>query len=156
MSKAAFVAIALILSAQAASAANASGPAALALGALTAEHDFALSAFKRHTLAKIFAGQNPPYPASQTIVVKAAKIQCRESDVAINQRSCVITNLGHAVTLTGRQAHELFATMLEAGIPSDGAAGSIFETLTALQCTISPHIIAGNSGAADCTFTPGP
>jgi hypothetical protein len=147
MQKAALAALALILSGQAACAASATGAAALALGALAAEHDWALSAFKRHTLAKVFAGQNPPYPAAQTIVVKAATIVCRESDVAINRRSCAITNFGHTVALTGRAAHELFATLIEVGVPADGAAGSIFESLSALECKISPHVIAGNSGA---------
>jgi hypothetical protein len=61
------------------------------------------------------------------------------------------------ISLQGRHAHELFATILEAGMPGEGAAGTIYEALHNLTCTIDPPTIAGNSGAgADCTFDPGP
>jgi aquaporin Z len=52
-----------------------------------------------------------------------------------------------------RKAHELYATMVEVGISSEGAAGTLHETVSHLVCTISPHEIAQKAGGgADCTF----
>jgi hypothetical protein len=122
-----------------------------------APHETGLSAAKRLVLSKLFAGHHPSYPAGQKIIVKANKIVCRQSNVAISQRSCALTFGSHNVNLTGRPSHEIFATLIEAGVPSDGAAGSVFETLTALTCTIDPNEIGQNTGGgASCTFTPGP
>ena len=42
-------------------------------------------------------------------------------------------------------------------MPSDGAAGSVFESVTALSCTVDPSVVKQKAGGgADCTFTPGP
>ncbi len=41
-------------------------------------------------------------------------------------------------------------------MPPDGAAGSTFESLSHLVCTIDPQVIAQKAGGgADCTFDPG-
>jgi hypothetical protein len=156
--KRACLVIALLLSGSAAFAASATGPSALALAALTAEHDSALSAAKRHVVAKLFAGHtNFPYPAGQNITIKADKIVCRVSDVAIVARSCALTFGVHTVNLTGRRANALFATIAVAGVPPDGAAGSIFEALHGLDCTLEPSVIKQNAGGgATCAFTAGP
>jgi hypothetical protein len=157
MLKLAIATIVFALSLQSAVAASSSGPTALAFAAVTAPHDATLSPHRRHVIARVFAGQNVTFPAGQTIIVKADKIVCRESNVAINQRSCALTFGAHTVNLSGRLAHELYATLAEAGVPPDGAAGSIFEALNALDCTIDPNVIKQNSGGgASCTFTPGP
>jgi hypothetical protein len=43
--------------------------------------------------------------------------------------------------------------MVEGGISSEGAAGTLHETVSHLVCTISPHEIAQKAGGgADCTF----
>jgi hypothetical protein len=43
--------------------------------------------------------------------------------------------------------------MVEVGISSEGAAGTLHETVSHLVCTISPHEIAQKAGGgADCTF----
>ena len=157
MLKSAFFIMPTVLLAQAASAANISGPGASALAGVVAPHETGLSAAKRLVISKSFAGHHPSYPAGQKIIIKANKIVCRQSNVAINQRSCALTFGSHNVNLTGRPSHEIFATLIEAGVPSDGAAGSVFETLTALTCTIDPNEISQNTGGgASCTFTPGP
>ena len=105
----------------------------------------------------VVAGQHPSYPAGQKITVKTNKIECRQRNVAINDRSCALTFGSHHVNFAARAAHERYATLIEAGVLSDGAAGSMFETLTALTCTIDPNAINQNAGGgASCTFTPGP
>jgi hypothetical protein len=38
-------------------------------------------------------------------------------------------------------AHELYATLVETGAPSDGAAGTIHESISHLLCTIDPNAI---------------
>jgi hypothetical protein len=45
------------------------------------------------------------------------------------------------------KAHELYATMAEAGVPSEGSAGAVHESLSHLVCTINPHEIAQKGGA---------
>jgi len=56
----------------------------------------------------------------------------------------------------GRKAHELFATIAEVGVPSDGAAGTIYESLSHLACTINPAEIKQKAGGgAECKFDPG-
>jgi hypothetical protein len=60
-------------------------------------------------------------------------------------------------TLKGRQANEIYATEAVAGVPSDGAAGSIFESLSNLVCTLDPGEIRQKAGGgANCTFDAGP
>ena len=133
-----------------------SGATALALAALVGERDPSLSARHRRLLETIFNGADP-HARTRHISVAAAKIVCRISDVAINQRSCALSFGSRTRTIRGAPAHALYATLAEAGVPGDGAAGTIFESLTALSCKIQPQVIAQNSGGgANCSFTPGP
>jgi len=157
MMKQACLAIPFALFVQGAHAANTTGATALALAALTGEHEAALGSHKRHVLARLFDGHTVVFPAGHTITVTAAKIVCRISDVAIARRSCALTFGAHDVNLSGRRANELYATLVEAGVPGDGAAGSIFESVSALSCVIDPNVVLENAGGgASCTFTPGP
>jgi hypothetical protein len=58
-------------------------------------------------------------------------------------------------TIKGREANELYATEVLAGVPSDGAAGSIFESVSKLSCTLDPAGIKDKAGAgADCSYQP--
>ena len=101
MLKSAFLIMPAVLLTQAASAANISGPGALALAGVVAPHETGLSAAKRLVLSKLFAGHHPSYPAGQKIIVKANKIVCRQSNVAISQRSCALTFGSHNVNCLG-------------------------------------------------------
>jgi hypothetical protein len=48
---------------------------------------------------------------------------------------------------------ELYATMSQAGVPAQGSAGEVHESLSHLVCTIKPLEIAKrDGGGADCTF----
>jgi hypothetical protein len=134
------------------------GQAALPLAALVAEHSPSLSSVQKHTIQRIFNGdQTGPFPTTQPISVQADSIVCRVSNVQIAIRSCVLTFGSHTHKLTGRAAHELYATLAEVGNPSSGAAGTIFESLAQLNCTIDPQALQqSGGGGAGCTFTPAP
>ena len=147
----------LLLASQNASAATANGPGALALAALVAAHSPLLGWHEKHALARLLDGHsNVAFPANKKISIKADSVVCRASNVDITSRSCKLTFGAKSANLTGRKAHELYATIAEVGVPSDGAAGSIFESLSHLVCTIDPHEIAQKAGGgANCTFDPG-
>jgi hypothetical protein len=60
--------------------------------------------------------------------------------------SCVLDFGSGTVSLSGRAAHEVFATLLENGVPGDGAAGTIYEAVLRLQCRLDPQEIAQKGG----------
>jgi hypothetical protein len=142
-----------LLASQNASAATATGSSALALASLVAEASPLLSRHEKRVMARLFGGHLHHLPANSKISVKADAIVCRVSNVDITSRSCKLTFGAASANLTGRKAHELYATLAEAGVPSEGAAGSIFESLAHFVCTIDPREIAQRAGGgADCTF----
>lgn len=142
------------VSAASAAPATASGSVALALAGVVAPFS-PLPAAEKKAVAAFFNG-NSNVPYKKKITVTADKILCRASNVAITSRSCELTFGSHARTVKGREANEIFATEALAGVPSDGAAGTIFEGLTKLSCTLDPKVIKENAGGgADCTFEPG-
>jgi hypothetical protein len=138
--------------------ATATGPAALALASVVAEHSPLLGYYDRKVMARLFDGHlNFFYPKNKKISVKADAVVCRTSDVDITRRSCDLTFGTHKRSLTGRRAHEVYATAVEAGIASEGAAGSIIESFSNLVCTIDPNEIKQKAGGgADCMFDTGP
>jgi hypothetical protein len=160
MRKAVLLAVPLSLFAPyaAAAPANTSGSVALALAALVGAQSPALSLKNRKALANMLDGRLAfPFPANQKIDVKADKVTCRASNVDISAHSCELTFGSKTRKLDGRPAHELYATLIESGVPSDGAAGSVFESVTQLSCTIDPDVVKQRAGGgADCTFTAGP
>jgi hypothetical protein len=160
MRKRALAVMSLLLVAPSAVAApvNTSGNSALALAALVGAQSPAQTLKERKALANMLDGRlNFPFPPNQKIDVKADKVTCRASNVDISAHSCELTFGAKTRTLSGRAAHELYATLIESGVPSDGAAGSLFESLTALSCTIDPSAVKQKAGGgADCTFTAGP
>lgn len=151
------IAITLLLAPGSALAATASGSSALALAAIVAGYSPQVSARDRGALNRLFAGKlNFSYPANRTIAVKADSIVCRAGNVDITAWSCELTFGKKKVTVKGRKAHELYATIAEAGVPADGAAGSSFEALSHLDCTIDPNVIGQKAGGgASCNFDPG-
>ena len=148
---------ALLLAApQSASAANVNGSGAMALAALIAEYSPLLRAKQKDTMHHLLYGILAPPPPPERVVVKADNVVCRASNVDITEHSCVLTFGHRTVELKGRRAHELYATIDEVGVPPDGAAGSVFESLSKLDCTIDPKEIAQRAGGgASCTFDAG-
>ena len=147
----------LLLTNESAEAATASDGSALALASLVAEHSPLLSAYEKKVMALMFSGNlHFSFPANKKISVQADSVVCRASDVDITLHSCNFTFGQKTAALKGRAAHELFATLVEVGVPSEGAAGSIYESLSHLICTIDPNEVKQRGGGgADCTFNPG-
>ena len=147
-----FVACSLLLTdASKAAAASVTGPAALALAGVVAQYA-PLPAANKKAVAAFFKG-DPNFPYKGKVSVAAEKIICRTSNVDITARSCEVTFKIKKQTLTGREANELFATQAMAGIPADGAAGSNFESLSKLNCTLDPALLKQKAGAgAECSY----
>jgi hypothetical protein len=137
-----------------AAATTVSGPTALALAGVVAPYS-PLSSGDKKAVAALFGGKsNIAY--ARKIVLTADKIVCRTSNVDITARSCELTFKTVKRGLKGREANEIYATEIMAGVPSDGAAGSVFESLSKLSCTLDPNVIKKNAGGgADCSFEPG-
>jgi hypothetical protein len=126
-------------SAAAAAATTVSGSTALALAGVVAPYS-PLSSGDKKAVAALFGGKsNIAY--ARKIVLTADKIVCRTSNVDITARSCELTFKTVKRGLKGREANEIYATEIMAGVPSDGAAGSVFESLSKLSCTLDPKVI---------------
>ena len=157
MTRMAIILLCVLLASESASAATASGSSALALASLVAANSRLLAQQDRSVMARMFAGYlNFRYPPNHKITVQADSIVCRASNVDITSRSCELTFGSKKVTLSGRKAHELFATIAEVGAQPDGAAGTIRESLSHLVCTIDPNEVKQKAGGgATCNFDPG-
>ena len=133
------------------------GPAALAVAALVAENAPSVAAADKKIIATLFGGNaNVSYPAGKKIAVGADKIVCKAGNVDVTLHSCDLTFGTKTVTITGRKAHELYATVAEIGVPPDGAMGTIYESLSQLTCTVDPNQIKQRAGdGANCNFGPG-
>ena len=158
MHRTALCVIPLLLAAHAAHAGSTSGNSALALAALVGERSPALDAQARDALAFMLDGNlNFAFPADKKIAVRADSVVCRASNVDISAHSCELSFGSRKLTRTGRAAHELFATLIEAGVSPEGAAGSMFAGISKLVCTIDPNTVKATAGGgADCTFAPAP
>ena len=137
-------------------AAAAFGHVALALAALAGSYAPNLSAGDKAALARLFVDKAAGAPAHAKITVSAKSVVCRAGNVDIAAFACELMFGGKKVVLTGRRAHELLATLREAGAPAEGAAGTIYVALHAMRCTIDPDAIARKDGSgAACAFVPG-
>ena len=148
---------ALTVGASAASAApaTANGPSALALAGVVALYSPLLTSDEREAVSAFFVGQSGVRYAKK-ISVTADKIVCRVSNVDIIARTCELTFKGIRQTITGRRASEIFATEAMAGVPPDGAAGSVSESLSKLNCSLDPAEIKQKAGGgATCSFETG-
>jgi hypothetical protein len=120
--------ILLLLTNQGASAATVTGSGALALASIVAEYSPLLTGNEKRGMVRLFDGSlNFTLPPNTKITVQADAIICRASNVDITSRSCNLTFGNTAIAIKGRKAHELFATLAEIGLPSEGAAGTIYE-----------------------------
>ena len=133
------------------------GPTALALAAVIAQHSPAVRAFDRRVIARLFRGNTSfGFTPNTKISVDVDSVVCRVSNVDITSRSCELSFGARKRTLTGREANEVGATAAAAGVPSEGAAGSSIETISKLRCTIDPNeIMQKAGGGANCSFETG-
>ncbi|HET7021517.1 MAG TPA: hypothetical protein VFI58_12450 [Xanthobacteraceae bacterium] len=151
------VVLAVVQSSASAAPGSATGPTALALAAVIAQHSPAVRAFDKRVIARLFRGNTRfGFTPNTKISVDADSVVCRVSNVDITQRSCELTFGARKRTLTGREANEVSATAVAAGVPSEGAAGSSIESISKLRCTIDPNeIMQKAGGGANCNFETG-
>jgi hypothetical protein len=151
------VALAVVQSSASAAPGSATGPTALALAAVIAQHSPAVRAFDKRVIARLFRGNTRfGFTPNTKISVDADSVVCRVSNVDITQRSCELTFGTRKRTLTGREANEVGATAAAAGVPSEGAAGSSIESISKLRCAIDPNeIMQKAGGGANCNFETG-
>jgi len=155
LARLAVLAFAFPLSISAAEAASLTGSPAFALAAVVAAHSPLLSADQKKAIAAFFEGRGVG-AYKDKINVDADKIVCRASNVDIAARSCELTFGKKTASFTGREANELYSTEAMAGIASDGAAGSNFESLSRLKCTLDPEAIKRKDGSgAECSYEAG-
>jgi hypothetical protein len=130
------------------------GPAALALASVLAQHSPLLSTDDKELVARIFGGDSDVARSTRKIVsVTVDSIVCRLSNVDITTRHCELAFKTSKLTLRGREANEMGATLAAAGVPAEGAAGSIIESISQLVCTIDANEISQMAGAgAKCAF----
>lgn len=132
----------------------ASGSVALALAGVVAPTS-ALPDKEKKAVAAFFNGDSNVH-VTRKITVTADKVVCRASNVDITSRSCVLTFGSRTHTVKGSEANAIYATIALAGVPGDGAAGTIYEALSKLSCTLDPQVIKDKAGGgADCSFEPG-
>jgi hypothetical protein len=151
----AFLTIPLLLANHAAFAGSIDGNGTLALAALVGQHSPNVKAGDKIVLEKFLNGRtNVPYPQNNKITVAAGAVTCQVGDVDITQHSCDLTFGAKNVATQGRKAKELYATLAEVGVPPNGAAGSLIEAVSNLDCTIDPAEVKQKGGGAHCTFAP--
>jgi hypothetical protein len=129
------------------------GPTALALASVVAQHSPLLSADDRGVMARLFGGDSQVVPIKKLLSVTADSVLCRVSNVDITSRHCELAFRTGKLTLRGREANEMSATLAAAGAPVEGAAGSMIESVSQLACTIDSNEIGQMAGAGvKCTF----
>ena len=132
--------------------ATATGPTALALAAVVARYSPLLSAYEKRLIAGMFDG-NVKAAEKRKLSVVAETVTCKVSNVAIAERRCELAFKKGKRSLKGREANEVYATLASAGIVAEGAADSMIQNVTRLNCTLDPTVIKDNSGGgADCSF----
>jgi hypothetical protein len=146
----------LLCSIQAVVAADPAPSSSLMLAAIVAERSPLLTSFEKWTVAGLAAGTFSPRAGRKgAVVVTADDVECRASNVDITSRACTLQFGRRTVTLRGRAAHELFATLAEIGVTPSGAAGTIYIGATRLSCSLDPNELRQKSGGgASCGFGP--
>lgn len=158
MRRAFLLAIPFLFTGATAFAAQSTGNAALALAALIGAEDPVLSGTQKHVLAHFLNGQTAVAipPAARRIKTRADKIRCRMGDVDTGLHDCTLTFGHREITRAGRTGQLLLATMQENGVQSDGAAGTIYYTVTDISCLVDSTGVERHEGiGATCTFTNG-
>jgi hypothetical protein len=148
--------LSLFLAIQTAVAADPAPSSSLMLAAIVAERSPLLTSFEKWKIAGLAAGAVSPRAGRKgAIVVAADDVECRASNVDITSRSCTLQFGRRTVTLKGRAAHELFATLAQIGVTPSGAAGTIYIGASHLSCSLEPGEIRQKAGGgASCGFGP--
>jgi len=146
------LALATTLGISEAAAETIGGSAALALAGVVATASPLLTTAERRAVDELFA-ESSDISYKKKIAVTADKIVCRTSNVDITLRSCELTFGKKTKTINGRAANELYSTQAMAGVPPDAAAGTNYESVARLNCTLDPQAIKQKDGSgANCTY----
>jgi hypothetical protein len=150
------LALSLSLACPMASAGTVSGNGALSFAALVGLESPHLTRAEKNLLLKYLNGEaKAAFPKGKNLAVKGDSVTCRISNVDITAHFCDLKFGARTVAFSGRKAHELYATLIENGVPFDGAAGSIFEAIGAFDCKIVPAEVAEmGGGGAQCDYAP--
>ena len=144
---------ALLLAAPA-QAAEAFGTSALSLASLVGAYQPSLSAAQKN---KLKAMGDSKMAKGAPFKVKADVVTCHSSNVDVAGHNCTLTFAGKDTEILGRVAHELDATLREAGVEGDAGAGNIYTRVSRLVCEIEPNTVAERSGGgAKCTWADAP
>lgn len=139
-------------------AAEASGPLvsggqALALGTIVAPYAQSLSPAQVGRLNDLLNQRPVVARPRETLVVRLDQVQCRGSNVDISAFECTLVAGKKSKAVSGRLAHEIIATLAEAGVEADAGAGSVYWRVKALSCTIRPaDVLARDGGGAECRY----
>jgi len=130
------------------------GSSALALAALVGADSPRLGDGDKAALAKLLDGDTAfDFPKDKTITVTADKVTCHASNVDIAEHDCTLAFGKPDITLKGRAAHELYATLLEAGVEPDAGAGNIWVAVSKLDCAINVAEVQEKAGGgATCHY----
>src|SRR5262245_38059971 len=118
---------------------TASGPSALALAAVTAQHSPAVRAFDKRVIARLFRGNTRFGFTPNTKIPVDAGLRVRRRRQGRNtagQRRLHFR--GAQRTLTRRDGKGVGANNAGAGNSSRGRGGSSIESVSKLRCTIDP------------------
>lgn len=151
----AFVLTAALLGSGAAYANGTGGHTALSLAELVGLRSPQVSPQNKFVLDKFLNGVTTFASANTPITINSSLIDCGAGDVDITHYFCDLTFGSQHVQLNGPMAQQLYATFVDAGNPTDGAAGTIHESVTNLSCTVDVGQVKQRAGGgATCTFTP--
>ena len=140
----------LALAATPADAGETSGSAALALAALIGPSAPALTPALKSALAGMGDGR---VASGAPIQFTVDSVSCRAGNVDISLHRCELKFGARTVTFGGRRAHEIYATLLEAGVEPDGAAGTIYANAAKVTCEVKPSDVADRAGGgAHCAW----
>jgi hypothetical protein len=144
---------ALLLTAGSALAGAANGNAGLVLAAIVGPKDPSLSTPDKVVLEEFLNESTKAKSKEPVIEVKADEIVCRVSNVAIVTHFCDLTFGNKKVHLAGRQGAELNAVMAWAGVPAEGAAGSVYESVKNFDCKVTVAEVEQNAGGGvTCSY----
>ena len=130
------------------------GGEALMISGLVGLQSPTLSAGNRNRLRRLIHGEAVSGSAFNVI---AAQVFCRASAVDIGSYNCELTFGTRVARISNRTAHELMATLIVAGAPPQGAAGSTYIGVANLRCRVAPVVIADHSGGgAECNWEVAP
>jgi hypothetical protein len=158
------LALPLALASQSALAEYKTHGGALVTAALVGGYAPSLNDMEKSVLQKLLDGQiDTLYPANKKISVKADAVSRKANNIDITGYMCELTFETNKVTISGRKAHELYATFAEIGIFRHGRpkmvdqvehpADIIFEALSNLNCTIDPAELRRKAGGgAECRW----